>query len=129
MYKECERDRDIWLRREEIDHLPERGAIFEAELGTPLLHGFGAIILGLSRPPGEDLGMIGHACAIVVLGFEIDGHFPPPRDTLIRAECDDVEAPAHRRYVRTMRANGKHTRTIWLEPDGWSVGIIDQTQL
>jgi len=28
-----------------------------------------------------------------------------------------------------MKANGKHTRTIWLEPDGWSVGIIDQTQL
>lgn len=25
--------------------------------------------------------------------------------------------------------NGKHFRTIWLEDDGWSVGIIDQTQL
>jgi methylthioribose-1-phosphate isomerase len=28
-----------------------------------------------------------------------------------------------------MLANGKHTRTIWLEPDGWSVGVIDQTLL
>jgi methylthioribose-1-phosphate isomerase len=28
-----------------------------------------------------------------------------------------------------MKVNGKETRTIWLEPDGWSVGIIDQTQL
>jgi methylthioribose-1-phosphate isomerase len=28
-----------------------------------------------------------------------------------------------------MKVNGKSTRTIWLEPDGWSVGIIDQTQL
>ncbi len=28
-----------------------------------------------------------------------------------------------------MRVNGKQTRTIWLEPDGWSVGIIDQTAL
>jgi methylthioribose-1-phosphate isomerase len=28
-----------------------------------------------------------------------------------------------------MRANGKPTRTIWLEPDGWAVGIIDQTLL
>jgi methylthioribose-1-phosphate isomerase len=28
-----------------------------------------------------------------------------------------------------MKVAGKATRTIWLEPDGWSVGIIDQTQL
>lgn len=28
-----------------------------------------------------------------------------------------------------MKANGKRMRTIWLEPDGWSVGIIDQTVL
>jgi methylthioribose-1-phosphate isomerase len=28
-----------------------------------------------------------------------------------------------------MKVNGKASRTIWLEPDGWSVGIIDQTQL
>jgi methylthioribose-1-phosphate isomerase len=28
-----------------------------------------------------------------------------------------------------MKVNGKSTRTIWVEPDGWSVGIIDQTRL
>ena len=28
-----------------------------------------------------------------------------------------------------MRVNGKSMRTIWLEPDGWSVGIVDQTRL
>ncbi len=28
-----------------------------------------------------------------------------------------------------MKVAGKHTRSIWLEPDGWSVGIIDQTAL
>src|SRR5271170_2687622 len=28
-----------------------------------------------------------------------------------------------------MRVNGKATRSIWLEPDGWSVGVIDQTAL
>ncbi len=28
-----------------------------------------------------------------------------------------------------MKVNGKPTRTIWLESDGWSVGIIDQTVL
>ena len=32
-------------------------------------------------------------------------------------------------YVKPMQVNGKATRTIWLEPDGWSVGIIDQTRL
>jgi methylthioribose-1-phosphate isomerase len=28
-----------------------------------------------------------------------------------------------------MKVDGKHTRNIWVEPDGWSVGVIDQTQL
>jgi len=28
-----------------------------------------------------------------------------------------------------MKVDGKHTRTIWLEADGWSVGAIDQTLL
>jgi len=28
-----------------------------------------------------------------------------------------------------MKVAGKHTRSIWVEPDGWSVGIIDQTLL
>jgi methylthioribose-1-phosphate isomerase len=28
-----------------------------------------------------------------------------------------------------MKVDGKPRRTIWLEPDGWSVGVIDQTAL
>src|ERR1044072_9339786 len=28
-----------------------------------------------------------------------------------------------------MRVGGKHFRSIWLEPDGWSVGAIDQRKL
>src|SRR5467141_1810308 len=28
-----------------------------------------------------------------------------------------------------MRFDGKHFRSIWLEPDGWSVGAIDQRRL
>jgi methylthioribose-1-phosphate isomerase len=28
-----------------------------------------------------------------------------------------------------MLINGKWMRSVWIEPDGWSVGIIDQTQL
>ena len=28
-----------------------------------------------------------------------------------------------------MKVDGKHFRSIWLEPDGWSVGAIDQRKL
>ena len=28
-----------------------------------------------------------------------------------------------------MKVDGKAMRSIWVEPDGWSVGIIDQTAL
>jgi methylthioribose-1-phosphate isomerase len=28
-----------------------------------------------------------------------------------------------------MKVDGRHTRSIWVEPDGWSVGILDQTRL
>jgi len=28
-----------------------------------------------------------------------------------------------------MKVGGKHTRSVWVEPDGWSVGVIDQTLL
>ena len=28
-----------------------------------------------------------------------------------------------------MKVDGKPTRSIWLEPDGWSVGVVDQTRL
>ena len=28
-----------------------------------------------------------------------------------------------------MQVHGEHKRTIWLEPDGWAVGVIDQTLL
>src|SRR5215471_6312404 len=31
--------------------------------------------------------------------------------------------------AREVKVGGKSTRTIWLEPDGWSVGVIDQTAL
>jgi methylthioribose-1-phosphate isomerase len=28
-----------------------------------------------------------------------------------------------------MKVNGQHTRSIWVEPDGWAVGVVDQTLL
>src|SRR4029078_4183171 len=34
-----------------------------------------------------------------------------------------------RRYEMHMKVDGKPMRSIWLEPDGWSVGVIDQTVL
>jgi methylthioribose-1-phosphate isomerase len=33
------------------------------------------------------------------------------------------------RYESPMKVDGTHTRTIWVEPDGWSIGAIDQTLL
>jgi methylthioribose-1-phosphate isomerase len=41
----------------------------------------------------------------------------------------DVVPIAAEGYECVMKVNGRHTRSIWLEPDGWSVGIIDQTVL
>ncbi len=32
-------------------------------------------------------------------------------------------------YLSDMKINGKQTRSIWLETDGWSVGIYDQSHL
>jgi methylthioribose-1-phosphate isomerase len=32
-------------------------------------------------------------------------------------------------YLSSMKLNGVATRSVWLEPDGWSVGILDQTLL
>src|SRR5215471_15529288 len=37
--------------------------------------------------------------------------------------------PRPRRMALAMKVDGKPWRTIWLEPDGWSVGVIDQTRL
>src|SRR4051794_28168435 len=31
--------------------------------------------------------------------------------------------------VAVVKVDGKHFRSIWLEPDGWSVGAIDQRRL
>ena len=48
-----------------------------------------------------------------------------------RTPIDRSQSAAIREWARKsgMKVNGTHTRTIWLEADGWSVGIIDQTML
>src|SRR5476649_2397912 len=61
--------------------------------------------------------MLRHAGAVVVFGFKIDGHhvsFPSPPKIAIST---------------LMKVDGKDMRTIWLENDGVTIGIIDQTLL
>jgi methylthioribose-1-phosphate isomerase len=41
-----------------------------------------------------------------------------------------LEQSGHGGHIwSVMKVDGKSMRTIWLEPDGWSVGVIDQTAL
>jgi methylthioribose-1-phosphate isomerase len=47
----------------------------------------------------------------------------------LRKSSPDVVPIAAQGYERIMKVDGKPTRTIWLEADGWSVGVIDQTAL
>src|SRR5258708_28447775 len=42
-----------------------------------------------------------------------------------KALCSSAAAS----YGHPMKIDGKPWRTIWLEADGWSVGVIDQTRL
>src|SRR5438132_12473686 len=46
-----------------------------------------------------------------------------------RGEAGGLCLWRNRGYLWRMKVDGKPTRTIWLEADGWSVGVIDQTQL
>jgi methylthioribose-1-phosphate isomerase len=43
--------------------------------------------------------------------------------------AEPVATSAENAPEAPMNVDGKHMRTIWLEPDGWSVRIIDQTRL
>src|SRR4029079_18806168 len=55
------------------------------------------------------------------------GGLSPGADTFRRGTGSHL---AGKRYMSaTMRVDGRHTRSIWLEDDGWSVGAIDQSQL
>jgi methylthioribose-1-phosphate isomerase len=47
----------------------------------------------------------------------------------LRNSPPDIVPIAAEVYDVAMKVDGQHTRTIWLEPDGWSVGVIDQTLL
>ena len=140
MDEQRERRRGVRPRREQVDELAQRGAVAQAELGAALLHGFGAVVLGLARPARKNLRMLGHARAVVVFGLVIGRHAVLPRSSLYhllpsggerarRARRHFAFVAGARYVLSAMKVDGRQTRTIWVEPDGWSVGIIDQTQL
>src|SRR3981189_1923997 len=43
--------------------------------------------------------------------------------------CDREDVFRRLREAKGMKVDGRHFRSIWLEPDGWSVGAIDQRRL
>ena len=57
---------------EQVDELARRRAVVQPELGAALLHRLPAVILGLSRPAREDLRVLRHPRAVVVLGLVVD---------------------------------------------------------
>ena len=61
------------LRQEQIDELPRRIAVGQAELGTVALERLGAIILGIARPARKNLRMLRHADAQIVFALQVDG--------------------------------------------------------
>ena len=50
---------------------------------------------------------------------------PEARDGALLKKLDAVAG----RVLRAMKVDGRHFRSIWLEPDGWSVAAIDQRRL
>src|SRR3982074_3517891 len=43
--------------------------------------------------------------------------------------CDREDVFRRVREAKGMKVDGRHFRSMWLEPDGWSVGAIDQRRL
>ena len=50
---------------------------------------------------------------------------PEARDPELLKKLDAVAG----RVLRAMKVDGRHFRSIWVEPDGWTVGAIDQRRL
>jgi len=58
---------------EQIEVLPRRFAVGQAELGAALLERVGAIKLGVANPAGKNLSILRHPGAVVIFGFVVDG--------------------------------------------------------
>jgi hypothetical protein len=84
-------------RRKQVDELAQGRSVAQSELGAPLLHRFGPVILGRARPAGEDFGVLGYAGAVVVFGLVIDRHALSPRASLSPlSACREREGKAAR---------------------------------
>ena len=73
MHEQRERRALAGVGQEQIDGLPRRVAVGQAELRAVALERFDAIVFRVAHIAGENLQMVGHARAIIVLGFVIDG--------------------------------------------------------
>src|SRR4051812_48194771 len=88
----------------------------------PVAFPIGKSFLAFATRRGRDWGRAPAECGRIATG---NWTWRP----MLRNCWADVVPIAAQRYHCDMKVNGTHTRTIWLEADGWSVGIIDQTML
>src|SRR6185312_7533202 len=112
--------------RENVDCLPGRRAVSDGQFGAGSRLAIG---LGLTRPTRENLRVFGNAATVVVFLFIVDrrhGVFPA---FALDAKAIRLCAAGKHRYLWDMKIDGKQTRSIWVERDGASIGIIDQTVL
>src|SRR6202142_4087808 len=56
-------------------------------------------------------------------------HRPDHRAGSARSGSIEETRRGGRTGVAVMKVDGRHFRGIWLEPDGWSVGAVDQRRL
>ena len=108
---------------EQIDGLPRCVRVGEAEFGAALLHRQEAIGFRVPRPARENLRVLGHARAVVVFHLVVDRRHRllPVSGKLGPSRCRGqvrFAAGANRVMKTRMKVDGRHTRSIWLEPDG-----------
>src|SRR4029079_14904494 len=78
VHEQCERAGVVATWPEQIEGLARRGAVLQSDLGAAVLPGFITIARALALPTLEDLRMLGHPGAVVVLDLPINGHETPP---------------------------------------------------
>ena len=71
----CQRRAFAGRRQKQIDELPRRIAVDNAELGLAGFEHFGAVVFGRARPAGENLRVIRNGDAGTIFGLEVEvGH-------------------------------------------------------
>ena len=125
------------VRRKQVKGFARRLAVTQAKFGAAGFQPLDAIVLGFARPAQENFRVFRNPRSVVVFGLVIQvGHHSlprhhheiavsAPREQAASASTTGGNVARH----QLMKVDGKPMRTIWLEPDGRSVGIIDQTAL